>query len=480
MTHEILIVDDEQDIRQLASDILQDEGYRTRLAANSTEALEHINKRLPAAIILDIWLQDSELDGIGILEFVQQKYPNIPVIMISGHGNIETAISAIRIGAYDYLEKPFKVEKLLLILKRAIEAAKLRYENLELKLHLTTGEMIGKTTCMSQLRNTISRVAPTESRVMITGPAGVGKEVVARQIHLQSKRKDQPFVILNAASMNVHEIEIELFGTEPNYTDDQNIPQKIGTFERAHGGILFIDEAADMPLATQNKILRILQEQSFTRIGGKHKVDIDVRVISSTSRNLKELIQQGKFREDLYYRLNVVPIDVPALSARRNDIPLLCRHFLDHISATSGLGKKELSEDATIALQAYPWPGNVRQLRNIIEWLLIMAPDNQQHQIDASMLPPDITAIHNFQSDSETSPVDATTIAMPLRDAREVFEKHYLTAQINRFNGNISKTASFIGMERSALHRKLKSLHIGTEENKSNTKNAQQNEETTI
>lgn len=470
MTYDILIVDDEQDICQLTSDILEDEGYTTRLASNSTEAIEETNKRPPSAIILDIWLQGSDLDGLGILELMQRKYPHLPIIMMSGHGNIETAISSIRLGAYDYIEKPFKEDKLLLTLKRAIENAQLRHENDELRLHLTTGEMIGKTTCMVQLRNSIARVAPTESRIMITGPSGVGKEVVARQIHLHSKRKDKPFVILNAASIHHNDIEAELFGIEPSHTADNEEPQKIGTFERAHGGILFIDEVADMPLTTQSKILRLLQDQRFTRIGGETPIAVDVRVIAASSRDLKQLIQDGKFREDLYYRLNVVPIEVPPLAARRDDISLLCNYFLKRISATSGLPTKTLSDDALIALQAYDWPGNVRQLRNVIEWLLIMSPDNNDHVIDSSMLPPDITAIHGSR-DTQSS-FDSNIVAMPLREARETFEKFYLTTQINRFSGNISKTAAFIGMERSALHRKLKSLDIHSDETKSQNETA--------
>lgn len=461
MDTDILIVDDEKDIRQLISDILNDEGYQPRTAANSIEAFEAIDNRLPKAIILDIWLQGSDIDGLGILEIVQQKYPDVPVIIISGHGNIETAVTSIRLGAYDYIEKPFKSDKLLVVLKRALETAQLRKEIRELRRkNLNNSEMVGRSQIIAQLRSCIEKVAPTESRILITGPAGVGKEVIAKQIHLRSKRRSAAFMILNAASLNEAELESELFGVEPSQPME-TLPRKIGICEKAHGGVLLIDEVADLPLTIQGKLLRFLQEQSFTRVGGERKIKVEVRVIATSSRNLEALIKAGKFREDLYYRLNVVPIKVPPLSARREDIPLLCDYFIKRLAESSGLNTRTIGEDAIATMQAYDWPGNVRQLRNVIEWLLIMAPGAPGSEIKAGMLPPEITSV----TPSVMQPaLSADIMSMPLREARELFEKQYLTAQINRFSGNVSRTSAFIGMERSALHRKLKSLQVTTEE----------------
>lgn len=462
MPLDILVIDDEKDIRQLIGDILKDEGYTFRLAADSTEALAALRDRVPSAIILDVWLQGSELDGLGILEIVQKKYPSIPVIVISGHGNIETAVSSIRMGAYDYIEKPFKEEKLLLVLNRGLEIAALRQENRELKKKddHEAGQLVGRSQSIIQLRSSIDKVAPTESRVMITGPSGVGKEVIARNIHKMSRRKDSPFIIFNAASITPATIEKELFGLEDS-SQGYESPVKLGVFERANGGTLLIDEVTDLPVETQGKLLRLLQEQSFTRVGGERKIKVDVRVIAASSKKLPEFIQQGKFREDLYYRLNVVPIKVPSLSERREDIPFLCQFFLKTLSEIHNLPLRTIGEDAIATMQAYKWPGNVRQLRNIIEWLLIMAPGDITTKIKTNMLPPEITSV---TPTSIKTGLNDDVMSMPLREARELFERQYLTAQINRFGGNISRTSSFIGMERSALHRKLKSLRINNDQ----------------
>jgi two-component system, NtrC family, nitrogen regulation response regulator NtrX len=455
MAHDILIVDDEADIRMLIAGVLKDEGYATRDAADSSEALAAIQARQPTLVVLDIWLQGSELDGIGILRQLQAEMPSVPVVMISGHGTIETAVEAIKIGAYDFIEKPFKTGRLLLVVARAIEAAQLRRENAELRLR-AGGELdlVGASSAINQLRQQIERVAPTGSRVLITGAPGSGKEVVGRLLHARSRRAAGPFVPVNCATMRPDRLEIELFGCEAS---NDGVPRKIGTFERAHGGTLFLDEVADMPLETQGKIVRALQEQTFERVGGSRRVEVDVRVVASSNRELSGEIAAGRFREDLFYRLNVVPIRVPALRERREDIPLLARHFVQRGAEAARIGARDFGEDALAALQAYTWPGNVRQLRNVVDWLLIMAPGEISEPVRADMLPNEITAIApsvvKWDKGSEI-------MTLPLRDAREVFEREYLLAQVTRFGGNISRTAAFVGMERSALHRKLKSLGV--------------------
>jgi len=455
MTHDILIVDDEADICLLIAGVLRDEGYATREAADSTQALAAIHARQPTLVILDIWLQGSALDGIEILRLLRAEMPSVPVVMISGHGTIETAVEAIKIGAYDFIEKPFKSDRLLLVVERAIEAAQLRRENEELKLRAGGDiDLIGTSPLANQLRQQIDKAAPTGSRVLITGPPGAGKEVVGRLLHVRSRRAKGPFVPINCATMRPERLEIELFGSE---SGSDGGPRKIGTFERAHGGTLFLDEVADMPLETQGKIVRVLQEQTFERIGGSSRVEVDVRVVASSNRELAGEISGGRFREDLFYRLNVVPIKVPPLRDRREDIPLMARHFMARSSEAAGLAPREVGEDAMAALQAYSWPGNVRQLRNVIDWLLIMAPGDAREPVHADMLPNEITAIAptvvKWDKGSEI-------MTLPLRDAREVFEREYLLAQVTRFGGNISRTAAFVGMERSALHRKLKSLGL--------------------
>jgi two-component system nitrogen regulation response regulator NtrX len=459
MAHDILIVDDEADIRMLIAGVLKDEGYATREAANSTETLRELQARQPTLVILDIWLQDSELDGIAILRLLRAEMPAVPVVMISGHGTIETAVEAIKIGAYDFIEKPFKTDRLLLIIARAIETALLRRENEELKLR-AGGELhlVGASLAANQLRQQIERVAPTGSRVLIAGAPGAGKEVVGRLLHARSRRSGGPFVAVNCATMHPDRLELELFGCE---TAMNGSPRKIGTFERAHGGTLFLDEVADMPLETQGKIVRVLQEQTFERLGGSNRVEVDVRVVASTNRELSTEMAAGRFREDLFYRLNVVPIRVPSLRDRREDIPLLARHFMERAAEAARLPPRDFGEDALAALQSYSWPGNVRQLRNVVDWLLIMAPGDPRESVHAEHLPNEITSIAptvvKWDKGSEI-------MTLPLRDAREVFEREYLLAQVTRFAGNISRTAAFVGMERSALHRKLKSLGVAITE----------------
>ena len=457
MAHEILIVDDEADIRAQIAGVLSDEGYDTRSASDSDGTLAAIEARLPSMVLLDIWLQGSKRDGIELLKMIQESHPGLPVIMISGHGNIETAVQAIRLGAYDFIEKPFEADRLLLVIDRSLETYRLKRENQELRQRAGGNvELIGESPGISAVRQAIDRVAPTGSRVLITGPAGVGKEVVARLLHARSRRGRGPFVVLNCAAKRPEHLETDLFGIEARF-QAKDSPRKTGTFEAAHGGTLLLDEVADMPLETQGKIVRVLQEQTFERVGGNTKVEVDVRVVAATNRELAAEIEAGRFREDLFYRLNVVPIRVPPLRERREDIPLLAKHFMGQAARSSGLVEREIGDDAMAALQIHQWPGNVRQLRNLIEWLLIMAPGEIHTPIRADVLPPEIVAVSPAVLQWEKG---GGFMGLSLREAREVFEREYLSAQIMRFGGNISRTASFIGMERSALHRKLKILGI--------------------
>ena len=454
MARDILIVDDEADIRELIAGILADEGYGTREAGDGDSALRQVEARRPNLVILDIWLQGSRIDGLEVLDRLKREDPGLPVIMISGHGNIETAVAAIKRGAYDFIEKPFKADRLLLQVERAIEAARLRRENRELRLRAGGDvDLVGASAAVTQLRQGIERIAPTNSRVLISGPAGSGKEVVARLLHARSRRADGPFVVLNAASMTPDRMEPELFGIEQG----PDGARRIGTLEQAHGGTLFIDEVADMPLATQAKILRVLVDQTFERVGGATRVQVDVRVVTGSSRDLAGEIAGGRFREDLYHRLNVMPLRVPALRERREDIPLLSRYFMKREAEAQGLPPREISEDAMAALQAADWPGNVRELRNLIARLLILVPGEAGGVVRADMLPADVGAVAPAILRPEGT---REIMALPLREAREIFEREYLLAQITRFGGNISRTAAFVGMERSALHRKLKSLGV--------------------
>ena len=452
---EILIVDDEADIRDLVAGILQDEGYATRTARNSDEALAAIVTRRPSLALLDIWLQGSALDGLQLLDAVKQEHVDLPVVMISGHGNIETAVAAIKQGAYDFIEKPFKADRLLLVVERAIEHLRLRREVKQLRqMAPAPTTLIGKSASMSQLRQTIEKVARTNSRILLVGPSGSGKELTARAIHQISNFSSGPFVVLNAAAVTPDRMEVELFGQDKTNGMDT---RKAGALEEAHGGTLFIDDVAELPRETQNKILRVLVDQSFQRVGGSTKITVDVRIISSTSRNLEAEIAAGKFREDLYHRLSVVPIRVPALAERREDVAMLVEYFMDQISQATGLPKRRIGEDAMAVLQSHDWPGNVRQLRNNIERLMILAGGDPDAVVDASMLPPDVGSMVPSMPNGNGG---EQLMGLPLRDAREVFEREYLVAQISRFGGNISRTAEFVGMERSALHRKLKALGI--------------------
>ncbi len=457
MAHEILLIDDEPDIRLAVDGILRDEGYETRQAADSDAALALFRARRPALVMLDIWLQGSKLDGIGILEAMHAEDPSVPVVMMSGHGTIEMAVSAIQLGAYEFLEKPFNTDRLLLVIRRALEAAMLARENAELRLRAgPETELTGDSPAISLLRAAIEKVSPTGSRVLISGAAGAGKEVVARMIHAQSRRADGPFVVLNCATLNPARFEEELFGTEAT----ADIPRRAGVLERAHSGTLLLDEVSDMPLETQGKIVRALQDSSFERLGGATRVKVDVRVISTTNRDLQAEISAGRFREDLFYRLAVVPLRLPALRERREDVPILARLFLARAAETSGAPGRELSTDTLAALQAYDWPGNVRQLRNLMDWLQIMAPGGAADPIRADMLPPEISGAAPVLFNADPS---ADVMALPLREARDVFETQYLQAQLMRFGGNISRTSQFVRMERSALHRKLKQLGVGDE-----------------
>jgi two-component system nitrogen regulation response regulator NtrX len=455
MAADILIVDDEVDIRELVSGILEDEGFKTRTAGSSDEAIGAVTARRPNLVFLDIWLQGSRLDGLQVLDAIKKDHPEVPVVMISGHGNIETAVSAIQRGAYDFIEKPFKADRLVLVATRALENSQLKREVKALKqLAPSSTGLIGQSSTMHQLRATIEKVAPTNSRILIVGPSGVGKELTARTIHGLSERAAGPFVVINAAAITPERMEIELFGAERANGEGR----RVGALEEAHGGTLFIDEIADMPRETQNKILRVLVEQTFQRVDGTLKVNVDVRIVSSTSRSLEAEIAAGRLREDLYHRLSVVPIRVPPLAERRDDIPPLVEYFMDQISQSTGLPKRRIGEDAMAVLQSHDWPGNVRQLRNNVERLMILAGGDADAVISADMLPQDVGSMVPSMPNGNGG---EHLMGLPLREAREVFEREYLVAQISRFGNNISRTAEFVGMERSALHRKLKALGIG-------------------
>jgi len=455
MAADILIVDDEADIGELVAGILQDEGYSTRTARDADTALAALKTRRPSLLFLDIWLQGSRLDGLQLLDAAKDEYPELPIVMISGHGNIETAVAAIKRGAYDFIEKPFKADRLILVADRALETSRLKREVKELKqLTPIASELVGRSPAMNQLRQIIEKVAPTNSRILIIGSPGAGKELAARTLHGLSGRAQGPFVVINAAAMTPERMETELFGVEQSNGTQS---RKMGALEEAHGGTVFIDEIADMPRETQNKILRVLTDQTFQRVGGSNKISVDVRIISSTGRNLEAEIAAGKFREDLYHRLSVVPIRVPALAERREDVAVLVDYFMDQISQGTGLPRRRIGEDAMAVLQSHDWPGNVRQLRNNIERLMILAGGDPEAVVDASMLPPDVGSMVPSMPNGNGG---EQLMGLPLRDAREVFEREYLVAQISRFGGNISRTAEFVGMERSALHRKLKALGI--------------------
>ena len=450
---DILIVDDERDIRELISDILKDEGFETRLAANSEEAMSEMNKEPPGLMILDIWLKDSRMDGIDILKAVKRDNPDVPIIIISGHGNIEIAVAAIKQGAYDFIEKPFNIDQLMVVITRAMETSRLRRENSELRRKdVTTTDMIGSSPAFRTLKTQLDKVTKSNGRVMLTGPSGSGKEIAARYVHANSDRAEGPFVTVNSASIEPDRMEEVLFGRE---STGRGIEP--GLLEQAHGGVIFFDEIADMPNGTQSKILRVLTEQQFQRVGGADLVRVDLRVVSSTTRSLEAEIEAGTFRQELYHRLNVVPIDVPSLADRREDVPELAAHFIEAFNKSQGLPLRGLSEEAVAMLQTMAWPGNVRQLKNVIERVLILGAE--KGDISAAEIPGE----GQSEDQGEGRVVLSGSLAtLPLREARELFEREYLLTQINRFGGNISRTANFVGMERSALHRKLKSLNVVT------------------
>jgi two-component system nitrogen regulation response regulator NtrX len=449
MALEILIVDDERDIRELVAGVLSDEGYECRTAGDSAAALEAIDQRRPSLVLLDVWLHGSPMDGLEVLDAIKAREPELPVIIFSGHGNIDTAVSAISRGAMDFIEKPFEAERLLLLVGRATETERLRRQNARfIDESPSWDEFTGGSSQINQVRATLKRVANTGSRLLISGPAGAGKEVAARLLHQWSARTSHPFVVVNSARITPERFDSDLFGEE---TDGNLV--RAGLLEMADGGTLYLDEVADMPLSTQARILRVLTEQAFVRVGGNRQIRVDVRVVSSSSRDLETEIAEKRFREDLFYRLNVVPLRIPSLSERREDIPSLVDHFFARYATDQGVPPPEVSAEAMAALQAYEWPGNVRQLRNVIERTVILTPREKLDRIEADMLPPEVVS-GRLNGDSGMS----TLMGVPLREARENFEREYLKVQIRRFSGNISRTASFIGMERSALHRKLKLL----------------------
>lgn len=448
---DILIVDDERDIRELISEILIDEGYTTRLAGTADDAMREVTSQPPGLLILDIWLKDSDMDGIDILKKVKSDYPEVPVVIISGHGNIEIAVAAIKQGAYDFIEKPFNIDQLLVVIRRAMETSRLRRENITLrKKDAPVSDLIGSSAGFRALVSQLDKVAKSNSRIMLRGGSGVGKETAARYIHAQSDRAAGPFVVVGCATIEPDRMEEVLFGRE---SGDQNWAQ--GLLEQAHGGVIYFDEVADMPLVTQSKILRVLVDQKFQRVGGNDQIKVDLRVLSSTSCDLEVEIAERRFREELYHRLNVVPVEVPTLEERREDIPELVEHFVEHFNQTQGLNMRKLSDDAATLLQTLPWPGNIRQLKNVIERILILSDGTGP--ISADEIPTDK---QKSAGANDGGGMSANWATLPLREAREAFEREYLITQINRFGGNISKTANFVGMERSALHRKLKSLGV--------------------
>jgi two-component system nitrogen regulation response regulator NtrX len=460
MSANILIVDDEEDIRNLIQGILEDEGYEITVAKNSDETYARVKEKRPSMVVLDIWLQGSKDDGLGILKTLKSEHPDMPIVMISGHGTIETAVSAIRDGAYDFIEKPFKSDRLLLMIRRALENAKLLKENAILKKQSTGTDvyLIGESPQIQNIQQIIERVAPTNSRVLLSGEPGTGKDIVARLLHKNSARSEEAFIVVNCATLRPERFEVELFGCADGAYKGE--PGQIGFLEQAHKGTLLLDEVSDMPLETQGKIVRVLQEQKFQKIGSGEKIEVDVRVLASTNRNLLTLMNEGLFRQDLYYRLNVVPIDMPALRDRSQDIPALCSFFLSLFFEQLGAAQKSFSIEALNVLKKYNWPGNIRQLRNVIEWVVIMNAKQNLECFDVENLPPEFSGLLPSAENAVSLIIDENYLSLPLREAREVFEREYLLAQVNKFDGNVSKTAHFVGMERSALHRKLKTLQV--------------------
>jgi len=453
MNQDILIVDDEPDIRDLVSGILTDEGYICRVAGTGEKALEEISLRQPNLLILDVWLGDPKYDGLKILELIRKSNADLPIIMISGHGTVETAVNAIKLGAYDFIEKPFKTDRLLLVISRALENASLRRENRYLKEELSSPQMIGNSPAIQTIRKTIEKVASANSRLLMTGPSGVGKELAAREIHEKSKRASAPFLVLHCRTDSEESLEVQLFGREAIGTSQR----KLGMLEQAHGGSLFLDEVTEMPLDVQAKFVRFLHEQSFKRVGGDHKVVVDVRVFAASKSDIKETIALGRFREDLYYRLNVITLHLPPLKERREDIPELVSYFVSRLSRQASVPKRLFSESALALMKTYSWPGNVHELRNVVERSLIMTPAANDAAVTPDELPPQVRGEKLSSLGGQRTP---DFLSMSLREAREYFEREYLLAQVQKFAGNISRTANFIGMERSALHRKLRQLQV--------------------
>ncbi|MBY0292466.1 MAG: sigma-54 dependent transcriptional regulator [Alphaproteobacteria bacterium] len=453
MRQDILIVDDEPDIRDLVAGILTDEGYTCRIASTGEKALEEISLRQPSLLILDVWLGDPQYDGLKILEIIKKTNPDLPIVMISGHGTVETAVSAIKLGAYDFIEKPFKTDRLLLVVDRALEAAKLRRENRYLKEEISPSQMIGSSSSIQAVRKTIEKAAPSNSRILMIGSSGVGKELVAREIHKRSRRALAPFLVLHCKADSDKSIEEYLFGTEAT----ANTQRKLGILEQAHGGTLFFDEVAELPLDVQAKLVRFLHEQSFRRVGGNHNVIVDVRVLAGSKHDIRASIELGLFREDLYYRLNVITLYLPPLKERLEDIPELVTYFVANLSRQAGVPKRQFLESTLALMKMYHWPGNVHELRNVVERALIMSPAANDARVSPDELPPEVRG-EDFSSLTSQSAPDF--LSMSLREAREYFEREYLLAQVQKFSGNISRTATFIGMERSALHRKLRQLQV--------------------
>lgn len=454
MSHEILIVDDEADIRFHVGGILEDEGYQTREAASGEEALKAVATRVPSLVILDVWLAGSAYDGLQLLEVLKRDHPTLQIVMISGHGAIEMAVNATKKGAYDFIAKPFKTDVLLNTIERALADVTLKRENESLRA-LAGGaqtELVGNSPAAEEIRRLIEKVAVTESRVLITGPSGAGKSAIAQVIHARSNRAKAPFIALNCAAIDKDALESALFGAEPR----GGRPRMTGALEQAHMGSLLLDEVSEIPLSTQGKLVRVLQSGTFQRVGGEAPVSVDIRVLSTSSIDLSEKMTEGLFREDLFYRLNVVPMSAPSLRERREDIPALAGHLMERSAKAKGRSHRRLSQEAQSALQAHHWPGNIWELGNVIERVLLQADDTGE-PIRGDLV---IKAIGEDGSDALKWEKAQEVMNLPLRDAREAFEREYLLFHLTRFGGNISRTAEFIGMDRAALHRKLKGLGV--------------------
>ena len=447
MAIEILIVDDNADIRNILNELIVDAGYQTRIAANYQQALKEINKKIPDVAIFDVKLDKGDNDGIELLSYIKSKNKDVPVIIITGHANIEMAVNSLKLGAFEFIEKPFDQTRLLNFIKRAVENLNLKSQNKEYENKLFYSyDLIGDSKNISTIREQIEKISITESRILINGPSGSGKELIARKIHKQSKRNNKPFIILNGALLDTQKYELELFGEEK-----ENGSVSYGALEKANQGTLLIDQVSEIPLEIQSKILRVLTDQKFKRLNGNNDINVDVRLICSSSKDLKDEIITGNFREDLYHRLNVFEINVKSLNERVSDIPLLIKYFSKKISESYNIKELEIDDNDSYILN-HNWHGNVRELRNLIERIAILQPDTKEK---ISIIVKESLKVENY-----SDRVAENTLSVPLKEAREKFEKEYLTIQLKKFNGNISKMANFIGMERSALHRKLKGFGI--------------------